>query len=169
VWAQVKWIASQGDVAYLKPHGAFYNDTAIILPVNWQTKMRTAETIKPYDMGGLFLAQYPGIQSLGMMLRVHKLPLMGLAATAHLHIAKRANQPLIREGFGDRAYTAEGTLVGRSEPGSILKDPQQIREQVLRLAPDVDSICLHGDTPNCLEFAEAVYKTLVDNGYGIAA
>jgi lactam utilization protein B len=40
---------------------------------------------------------------------------------------------------------------------------------VLRLAAEVDSICLHGDTPDCLEFAELVVKTLLDAGYGVGA
>ena len=154
---------------FVKPHGAFYNDTAIVLPANWQFAKRTKEAYTPYDMGGLFLAQYPGVQSLSMILRITKLPLVGLAATAHKPIAERAGQALVREGFADRSYTAEGTLVARSEPSALITDPVQVREQVLRLAPDVDTICLHGDTKDCLEFAELVVKTLTDNGYGIGA
>lgn len=154
---------------FVKPHGAFYSDTAVILPEHWQYIKRTSAATKPYDMGGLFLAQYPGIQSLSMILRVTKLPLLGLESTAHSPIADRAGQALIREGFADRAYTEAGTLVPRTEAGAVLTEASQIREQVLRLAPTVDSICLHGDTPHCLEFAELVYKTLTDDGYGIGS
>jgi 5-oxoprolinase (ATP-hydrolysing) subunit A len=164
---QVEWFVSFAKPEYIKPHGAFYNDTAVVLPANWQTAKRTRDAIKPYDAGGFFLAHYPGIQSLSMMLRVYRLPLMGLEVTAHKQAAERAGQALIREGFADRAYTPEGTLVTRSKPGAVYRDVNVIREQVLRLAPVVDSICLHGDTPGCLEFAELVYKTLVDSGYGI--
>jgi UPF0271 protein len=167
VFDQVKWFVDYARPDYIKPHGAFYNDTAVVLPENWQFKMRTREAITPYDTGGLFLAQYPGIQSLSMILRVHKLPLMGLKSTAHMQAAERGGQPLINEGFADRAYTERGTLVPRDEAGAVFHDPKQIRDQVLRLAPEVDSICLHGDTPNCVAFAELVYKTLVDSGYGI--
>ncbi len=169
VFQQVQWMAAFADAAYLKPHGAFYNDTGIVLPTNWQSAMRTREAFTPYDAGGLYLAQYPGIQSLAMLIRVHRLPLMGLASTAHRTIAERAGQGFIREGFADRAYTPEGTLVPRSEPCAVHQDPVAIGQQVLRLAPEVDSICLHGDTPDCLQFAETVYKTLVDNGFGIGA
>ena len=169
VFDQVKWFTAFAQPAYLKPHGAFYNDTAVVLPENWQFKMRTRDAITPYDTGGLFLAQYPGIQSLSMMLRVHKLPLMGLKTTAHVQAAERGGQILIHEGFSDRAYTDAGTLMSRSEPGAVLHEPKEIRDQVLKLAPEVDSICLHGDTPNCLQFAELVYKTLVDSGYGIGS
>jgi UPF0271 protein len=152
---------------YIKPHGAFYNDTAIVLPARWETSMVRMRPVPGYDPASAFLAQYPGVQSLSMLLRVHRLPLMGLADTAHAVIANRAKQPLIREGFADRAYTPEGTLVPRSEPGAVLEDPAQVQAQILRLAPFVDSICLHGDTPDCVEFAELVVKTLVDNGFGV--
>lgn len=73
----------------------------------------------------------------------------------------------IREGFADRAYLADGRLMPRSEPGAVLVDPRQIQHQVLRIAPEVDSICLHGDTPNALELAELVFRTLVDAGYEV--
>jgi len=153
--------------AYLKPHGGFYNDTALVLPPDWEKTHRRSATTSEYEAGGVYLAQFPGVQSLVMLLRIHKLPLMGLEATAHRVIAGRARQQLLREGFGDRAYTDRGTLVPRSEPNAVFHNADAVREQVLRLAPVVDSICLHGDTPDCLEFAELVYRTLVDSGYGV--
>lgn len=76
---------------------------------------------------------------------------------------------VIREGFADRAYLPSGQLMPRSQPGAVLHDPRDIKNQVLQLAPTVDSICLHGDTPNALEFAELVYKTLIDAGYEVGA
>ncbi len=103
-----------------------------------------------------------------MLLRVYRLPLMGLGATAHHTVAERAKQPLLREGFADRAYRFDGTLV----PGpnrAVLEDPALIRTQVLRLAGEVDSICLHGDTPGCVAFADLVRKTLRDAGYEVGA
>jgi 5-oxoprolinase (ATP-hydrolysing) subunit A len=149
--------------AYLKPHGAFYNDTALVLPEDWDLPPEDSEE-NAYDIGGRFLATKPGVQSLTMLLRVHRLPLMGLPGTAHETIARRAKQNMIREGFADRAYDASGALVPRSQPDAVLHDPDQIRRQVLALATTVDSICLHGDTPNCVAFAELVVKTLVDAG-----
>ena len=156
--------------AYLKPHGAFYNDTAVVLPANWRTAIRKIPPpTSAYEASGLYLAQFPGIQSLVLLLRMHHLPLMGLDATAHKEIAVRAGQEIFKEGFGDRAYKADGTLVPRSDLNAVHSDSALIREQVLNLAPVVDSICLHGDTPHCLEFAEMVFKTLVDAGYGVGA
>lgn len=163
---QVGWFVEVARPSYLKPHGGFYNDTAIVLPPDWET-VRKRSAVSDYEGGGLYLAQFPGIQSLIMMLRVHRLPLMGLESTAHKAVAARARQTFLREGFADRQYLRNGTLMPRSEPGAILVDKGEIREQVMRLAPKVDSICLHGDTPDCVEFAELVYKTLLDAGYGV--
>jgi len=154
--------------AYLKPHGAFYGDTGFVLPDNWQTAVRSKRPpSSAYEAGGLYLSQFPGVQSLVLLLRMHRLPLMGLHATAHREIANRAGSSLIREGFGDRGYFSNGTLIPRGQIGSMLTQDDDICEQVLRLAPDVDSICLHGDTPHCLEYAELVFKTLTDAGYGV--
>lgn len=168
LFEQVSWFSEHAKPAYLKPHGGFYNDTAIVLPPGWETA-RKRGVASDYESGGLYLAQFPGLQSLTMMLRVHRLPLMGLEATAHRAVAERAKQDFIREGFADRGYRRDGTLLPRTEPGAILQDAGQIQEQVLRLAPKVDSICLHGDTPDCLVFAEMVYRTLLNAGYGVGA
>jgi len=168
VFDQIKSFSTFGEPTYIKPHGAFYNDTAIVLPQDWRTAVkRVPPPTSAYEAGGMYLAQFGGVQSLMLLLRMHRLPLMGLEATAHREIAARAGQGFLREGFGDRGYNSDGTLVPRGEPGAVLKSEDQIRDQVLLLAPAVDSICLHGDTPNCLVFAELVFKTLVDSGYGV--
>ena len=134
--------------SYIKPHGAFYN----ILVGDQSTEQDSV-----IDVAVAYWWEW-------------ERPLMLLRDEA----LRRATQDwfaaatsTIREGFADRAYLPDGSLVPRSEPGAILEDPQQIKAQVLRLAGDVDSICLHGDTPNCVEFAELVFKTLVDAGYEV--
>lgn len=164
---QVKSFATVAKPAYLKPHGAFYSDTAVILPEDWSDGLGLLSKPEAYQASGLYLAQYPGLQSLTLILRMHKLPLMGLESTAHRVVAERAGQKLIREGFADRAYQPNGLLVPRSEPGALLKDADAVKAQTLKLALQVDSICLHGDGEHALEFAELVYSTLKDNGYEV--
>ncbi len=168
IFAQVSWFCRYVKPSYLKPHGSFYNDTAIVLPDDWEVSQRKQPLATRYENGGLFLALYPGTQSLSMLLRVHHLPLMGLEATAHKVLAERAGQPLIREGFADRAYHPNGTLAPRSVPGSVFTDVQEVKAQVAKIAPYVDSICVHGDTENCVEVAEAVYGALLDQGCEVA-
>jgi 5-oxoprolinase (ATP-hydrolysing) subunit A len=164
IFDQVMDFAQIARAEYIKPHGAFYNDTAILLSEGWDNP---EEGQSRYEAGGIHLSNIPGLSSLSMLLRVHKLPLMGLAPTAHAVIAARAGQALIKEGFADRRYLPDGTLMPRTEAGAVLTDPAMVKEQVLLLAPVVDSICLHGDTEGCLEFAELVYKTLRDGGFEV--
>ena len=170
IFDQIMRFKSFAAPAYLKAHGAFYNDTAVMLPTDWRTSIkRIPPPASAYEASGMYLSQFPGVQSLILLLRMYALPLMGLEVSAHREIAQRAGQEFIREGFCDRRYTPEGLLTPRNELGAVLKNTEEIQEQVIRLAPHVDSICLHGDTPNCLEFAEMVFKTLVDAGYGVGA
>lgn len=127
--------------AYLKPHGALYNDAA-------------------GDSAAALMAR-PIIEN---ACRRFQLPLMGLPGTAMEVIAPAG---FIREGFADRAYGADGRLMPRSEPGAVLTSETEIRRQTLALADRVDSICLHGDTPGCVGFAERVYAALLDAGYEV--
>jgi len=54
----------------------------------------------------------------------------------------------IPEGYADRAYAPDGSLVARSEPGAVLAEDEAVRQAVrLATAGAVRSICLHGDTP----------------------
>ena len=166
VYVQMQWMNAVHRADYLKPHGAFYNDTAVVLPEGWRTQ-NDAPT--PYGQEGIFLAQHPGVQFLMMLLRVYKLPLMGLDRTAHAEIARRASKGFLREGFADRVVRDDGTLMPRDRPGAVLTDPERVAAQALRIAPNVDSICLHGDGPDALVFAERVRRTLEDAGYEIGA
>ena len=79
------------------------------------------------------------------------------------------------EGFADRAYRPDGNLVPRSEPGALLTDPKAavaqalsiIRERRVRTtdgsfhALDVDTLCLHGDTPGARAIGRAVRAALL--------
>lgn len=154
---------------YVKPHGGLYNDTGKPLLADWDSMVGRPTATTPYEAGGLALSEVPGTGLLIMALRITKVPLMGLPHTMHQPIAIRAGQAFIREGFADRRYQADGTLVPRGQPDAILSDPKEIADQVLRLADGVDSICLHGDTEGCVEFAAMVRETLEANGYEVRA
>lgn len=164
IYVQVQWFANVHGADYIKPHGAFYSDTAVVLPEGWRTQ-NDAPT--PYGQEGIFLAQHPGVQFLMMLLRVYKIPLMGLDRTAHAEIARRASKGFIREGFADRLLRDDGTLMPRDRPGAVLKEPDRVAAQALKIAPKVDSICLHGDGPDPVALAERVRATLENAGYEI--
>jgi len=82
------------------------------------------------------------------------------------------------EGFADRAYRADGTLLPRGKPGAVITDIDEVVARALLMAVDqrvialdgtvlphpVDSICLHGDTPGAVALARAVRTALVNAG-----
>ncbi len=125
---------------YVKPHGALYNAT---------TKPGPAT-----------------VPLVAVMLHL-RLPLMGMPGTHHEHIAYAAETAFIREGFADRAYLPDGRLVPRTEPGAVLTDLDVIAAQVVTLAERVDSICVHGDSPGCVEIALHVRRTLEGAGFEV--
>ena len=97
--------------------------------------------------------------------------------------ARQAGVAVFEEGFVDRAYTGDGALVARHEPGSVYSDPERAASQALglaargtvaaedgtQLALHVDTLCLHGDSPNAPAMARAVRAALGAAGVVVAA
>jgi UPF0271 protein len=89
----------------------------------------------------------------------------------------------VREAFADRAYTRDGTLLPRREPGSVLSDPAEVARRAVRMvtdgqveavdgtrvAVDVESVCVHGDSPDAVRMAEAVRGALSEAGVELVA
>jgi UPF0271 protein len=73
------------------------------------------------------------------------------------------------EGFCDRAYHEDGSLVDRREPGAVLHEPAAVVHQAIELATSerFGSLCLHGDTPGALALAGAVRASLEAAGVEI--
>lgn len=141
----------EADANYVKPHGAWYNMLCGRRPDITGEQARDAAFVTPTLFDVLIRSGLPAM----------------LMDSPTAGVIRKSGGSVISEGFADRAYLPDGTLMPRSEPGAVLHDPDEIKAQVLRLAPEVDSICLHGDTPGCLEFAEMVRKTLEDAGYEV--
>lgn len=134
-----RFLAIAPDAAYVKPHGAFYT----------------------MGMGPRSPERDAALAALCAVLEAARLPLMTIEGTPPAYLAAEIGVGVIAEGFADRAYRADGTLVPRGEPGAVLEDPSAIEAQVERLADQVDSICLHGDNPGCVEFARRVRDKLI--------
>lgn len=80
-----------------------------------------------------------------------------------------ARQGNIREGFVDRAYMPDGSLKARGLPGAMILDPAGAAQQALALAPKVDSLCVHSDTPGAPELIRSARSALEQAGYIIGA
>ena len=150
--------AAGSRVRYVKPHGALYNRIARD-PV---PAAAVVEAIRRYDPA---------------------LPLLTLPGSAAMRAAEDAGIPSVAEGFADRAYTAEGRLVSRREPGAVLHDPGQVATRAVVMATEgrvetvdggqvavqVRSLCVHGDTPGAVELAKAVRTALDEAGLPLEA
>ncbi|SKZ57940.1 LamB/YcsF family protein [Mycobacteroides abscessus subsp. abscessus] len=109
------------------------------------------------------------------------LPVLGLPGSLLLEIASDRGIGVVREAFADRAYHSDGTLVSRREPGAVLDDPTVVAGRVLRMVSDgvvdsvegdtiridVDSVCLHGDSPAAVAMAVATRELLTAEGIEI--
>lgn len=99
------------------------------------------------------------------------LPLVGLPGSALEAATNHIGHPFIPEGFADRRYRPDGSLVPRTEPDALLHDPKEVVEQVewLVRTKRVRTICVHGDTPGAVEFVRAVRAALIDAGHELQA
>jgi UPF0271 protein len=77
----------------------------------------------------------------------------------------------VPEGFADRRYRPDGTLVPRDQPGAYVDGPEEAVAQVERLleAGTVETICVHGDNPDALAFVRALRQALVARGHRLRA
>ena len=122
-----------GRVAYVKPHGALYHRASV--------DEECAAAIVSAMSAGLAMLAAPGSQLLA------KAEEAGLVAAA--------------EGFADRGYLPDGSLVPRGSEGAVLEADDAVR-QALSLARDgaVRSLCVHGDTTGALDLAWRVARKL---------
>ncbi len=130
-------------VRFLKPHGALYNQA--------QRQSEIALGVVA-SVSGMF-----------------PLPLIGQPGTLLERMAASRSLPYIAEGFPDRRYRDDGSLVPRTEPDAILHDPAQIEAQVMRLVNEgrVATLCIHGDDPRAVANAELVRRVLSRHGISI--
>jgi len=145
-------------LGYVKPHGALYNT---IVTDNDQARA-VAEAVHANDP---------------------TLPVLGLAGSVFFAEARRLGLRTVAEAFADRAYQPDGQLVPRSDAGAVLNNPAQITERVLSMvktgtvtaidgsviAIEVESVCVHGDSPGAVTIAGAVRDRLLAEGVELAA
>jgi UPF0271 protein len=94
------------------------------------------------------------------------LPIVGLPGS---ELSRGA--AFIAEGFADRRYRPDGSLVPRTEPDAFVHDPAEAVKQVHRLIRDrgIRTICVHGDNPDAVAFATAVRIALLEQGFELRA
>jgi UPF0271 protein len=125
-------------VRFLKPHGALYNQA-----------QRQDEVAR-------------GVAAAASSL---ELPLLGQPGTILEALARERGIRFVAEGFPDRRYRDDGSLVPRSEPGAVISDLGEIEAQVVRLVAEgrVATLCIHGDEPGAVANADRVRLMLDRN------
>ena len=136
-------------IHHVKPHGALYNasakDPAIAKAI--------AQAVFDEDPNAL---------------------LLGLSGSYSLAAAEALGLKTAHEVFGDRAYQADGSLVPRNQAHACLDQTEEVINQVKRMVQkgevlalsgeiiplQIDTICLHGDGPHALAFAQVIRELL---------
>lgn len=136
---------SEGAVlTHVKPHGALYNQAA--KDINLANAIVRA--IKVFSRGGVL----PPV-------------LVGLAGSKLCEAGLAAGLKVAAEGFPDRAYHSDGSLMPRSQKGAVIEDPQEVAANAVRLVKGgyVETLCLHGDNLYAVENAKLVREVLFKN------
>ena len=143
---------------HIKLHGAFYN-TVCVTPVLADAILDGIEVMNP------------------------SLAIMALSGSYITKAAQKRGISVIHEVFADRGYTEEGTLVSRSEPGAFIHDPNEAVDRVLRMIKEgtvitntgksipiqADSVCVHGDNPQAIEFVKGLREGLIREGITLSS
>ncbi len=147
---------SNKKLQHVKPHGAMYN-----MAVNDESLAQAiCEAMLDLDSDMILVA---------------------LAGSRWVDIAEDMGLKVAREIFADRALNPDGTLVSRSQPGSVIHNTSEVVERSLRMVTEgkataisgevievqADSLCLHGDTPGAVEMAASLKSELESAGVEI--
>jgi 5-oxoprolinase (ATP-hydrolysing) subunit A len=147
-----------GRVAYVKPHGALYNTAAV-------------------DEGQAS-AVVAAVRAYGATL-----PVLCQPGSVLARLAAAAGLTVVGEGFADRGYRPDGTLLPRTVPGAVIHEADAVVARAVRMAVSgvvaaadgslidcrVASICVHGDTPGAVSLAARVRSGMRSAGLSVAA
>jgi UPF0271 protein len=141
---------------HVKPHGALYNQAA----KDAAMARAVAEAVKAIDAELIFY---------------------GLSGSFLISEAEKIGLKTASEVFADRTYRRDGSLTPRSEPNALIHDAEKSVAQVLQMIRSqsvtasggeivsikAETVCIHGDGANALEFARTINARLKENGISI--
>jgi 5-oxoprolinase (ATP-hydrolysing) subunit A len=133
------------ELVHVKPHGAIYNQAA-----------------KDQDLANAIARAVKRFSG--------ELVLVGLAGSGLIEAGLEVGLRVANEGFPDRNYNPDGTLVSRKEPHAIIESPEEVAKHAVELIHNgilfgeklvkVDTLCLHGDHPRAVENAKLIQEIL---------
>ena len=145
--------AEDVELHHVKPHGALYNQAA-----------------KDRELANAIARAVKRVSG--------ELVLVGLAGSALVEAGIEVGLRVANEGFPDRNYNPDGTLVSRKQPHALIELPGEIASHAIELVQNgidfngsrvnVDTLCLHGDHPRAGDNARVVHDALKTYGVEIA-
>ena len=141
-----------GKLHHVKPHGALYNQAA----KDCEIAGSIAKAVKAIDKNLIFY---------------------GLSGSCLISEAEKIGLRTASEVFADRTYQSDGSLTPKNQPNALIKNNEQAVSQVLQMVTKqsvtttenktipikAETICIHGDGENALEFAREIRRKLVEN------
>jgi len=148
-------------VEHVKPHGALY----LMAIEDEKISEAIVEAITDVDKDLIFVA------------------LAGSKGEMMTKIGERVGLKVAYEAFPDRAYTPEGTLVSRRQPGAVIKDPDVVAQRALMMAKEgkvvaidgteipfrPETLCVHGDTPGAVNLVKKIKQSLTEAGVEVTS
>jgi 5-oxoprolinase (ATP-hydrolysing) subunit A len=148
----------QAKLHHVKPHGALYNMSAKDPTI----ANAIAHAVKDFD---------------------EDLILFGLSGSCSIEQARQLNLKTASEVFADRTYQDDGSLTPRSQTNALIVDSAKSVMQALQMINEstvasvtgniisitAETICIHGDGKNAVEFAKAIHENLKQNKIDIKA
>ena len=137
--------AESVELRHVKPHGALYNQAA-------------KDQILANAIAGA-VKRFSG-----------DLILVGLAGSELVRAGIEVGLRVANEGFPDRSYNPDGTLVSRKQANAIIVSPEEVAAHAVKLIQEgipfegkqvkIDTLCLHGDHPQATQNAKLVRAAL---------
>lgn len=105
-----------------------------------------------------------GITAISSRLILYAPPTGALAAAG-----RAAGLVVCAEGFADRKYLENGTLMPRAEPGAIISNVDEAVAQALEIVANgsVETLCVHGDGPTAVAILRALRRRLEEQDFRI--
>jgi UPF0271 protein len=139
-------------LTHVKPHGSLYL-TAV---ESEETALAVAEAIARVNRRLIFVT------------------LAGQKGRVMAGAGREFGLTIAYEAFPDRAYTPEGTLALRQNPGAVIRDPDEVVRRAVKIATEgcieavsgecielaAQTLCVHGDNPRAVEMVRAIRGTL---------
>lgn len=150
--------AEGAQIQHVKAHGALYNMAAV------NAKLAEAIAQATYDINP-------------------ELILFGLSGSELVNAGQKVGLRTVSEVFADRTYQQDGTLTPRRQPDAMIHETSKSVEQVIQMVKNetvrsqqgtevnikADTVCIHGDGPHAVEFAQSLRRALLEAGITVSA